>query len=195
MDRRLAVLLAALALAGCAAPPRIIDNSQRINSGVDIIPKAVLVAERTPPSSRPDTAPGPDLIDTISRSDQHHYHLVQVLRSAGMVKMLQESGPYTILAPTDDAFDKFPPGLLDRMLEPENHDRLVAFAKLHLLRGKLSFADLLSTKGSVPTLSGQAVVINGMAGKVVVDDANVLRTDTSANNGVVHWMDNVLLPK
>ncbi len=192
-----AVLVAAVLAdvgGGCKARPPVIDDSQRINSGVNIVPRAVLAAERQTPSSGPATRSLPDLNDTISDSDQPHYHLIEVLRNAGCIPLLQEAGPYTIFAPTDAAFDKLPPGTLDELLRPANHAQLVRFVKYHLLTGRVSAGDLLHTNGSVKTVAGPTVIIKGIDAKVMVNDANVIRTDTTASNGVVHWTDGVLMP-
>ncbi len=171
-----------------------IDNSQKINAGVNIVPEAVLASMKNLPSDRPTSLDEPDLIDVISASDEKHYTLVALLRGSGLVPTLQQAGPYTILAPTDEAFDKLPPGVVDRLLSPSHHAALVAFVRYHLLGGRVSFSDMLQTNGQVPTLQGGRVVIKGVGDKAMVNDANVLRSDASACNGNVHWIDSVLLP-
>ena len=162
--------------------------------GVNIVPEAVLASLKIPPSDQPTASNQPDLIDVISTADQKHYTLVELLRGSGLVPMLQQAGPYTILAPTDDAFEKLPPGVVDRLLLPSHHAELVSFVKYHLLAGRIGFSEILQTNGQVPTLAGQKVVIRGIGDKAMINDANILRTDTSASNGAVHWIDSVLLP-
>ena len=132
----LAVSAVALTVAGCLPEPRLKDNSQLINGGVNIVPATVLAAEKEHPSTAPVPRVGLDLIQTIEGSDQKHYHLIQLLRLSGLVPTLQTAGPYTIFAPTDAAFDKLPPGRFDDLLKPENHDKLVRFARYHLLRAR-----------------------------------------------------------
>jgi uncharacterized surface protein with fasciclin (FAS1) repeats len=208
---RLLPVVAASVLAGCLPDPKPVDTSQLINGGVNIVPGEVLAAEKQHPSTAPTPATSYDLVDTILHSDQKQYHLVQLLRVSGLIPMLQQEGPYTIFAPNDAAFDKMPPGLLDRVLEPKHHDDLVRFLKYHILRGRVGFNDLLHTDGQVQTLlgpptspalgansparpMGTAVIIKGIDGKVMVNDANVIRTDTAASNGIIHWVDGVLIP-
>ena len=208
--RSLVVVTAALAVAGCLPQPKVKDDSQLINGGVNVVPAAVLAAEKQRPSTAP-IAGGTDLVETVLESDQKHYHLTEVLNASGLVPTLQKQGPFTIFAPTDAAFDKMPPGLLDALLKPANHDKLVLFLRYHLLRGRIEFADLLDTNGQVQTMAGEpvapalransaarpmgtAVIIKGVDGKVVVNDVNVIRTDTAAANGIIHWIDGVLIP-
>ena len=205
------VVLAAALVAGCLPKPQLKDNSQLINGGVNIVPEPVLVAEKQHPSTAPARRAGDDLIDTISDSDQKHYVLIELLRESGLVPLLQTAGPYTVFAPTDAAFDKLPPGLLDEMLQPQNHDKMVRFMKYHLLRGRVDADALLHTNGQVQTMdgpptsprvggnsparpTGSALIIRGMNGRVMVNDANVIRTDTAADNGIIHWIDGVLIP-
>ncbi len=213
--RRVPLLCLALTgvtgVTGCLPQPKVIDNSQQINGGVNLVPAPVLAAEKQPPSTAPAARAGNDVIETILESDQKHYDLAEVLNRSGLVPLLQTAGPYTVLAPTDAAFDKLPPGLLDELLEPKNHDKLVAFARYHLLRGAMSFAEMVQTNGQVQTMDGpatppkvgvnsparpmgSAVIIKGIAGKVMINDTNVIRTDTAANNGIIQWIDGVLIP-
>ena len=189
-----AAVLAAATVVGCKAKAPTIDDSQRVNNGINIVPKAVLVAERQTPSSAPATQSLADLNDTINGADQPHYDLIEVMRNAGCIPLLQSAGPYTVFAPTDAAFAKMPPGWLDNLLKPENHAQLVRFAKYHLLSGRVSADDLLHTNGVVRTVAGPNVVARGIDTKIMVNDVNVLRTDTAASNGIIHWTDGVLMP-
>ena len=181
-------------LTSCSPRPVAVDTSQRINSGVNILPDAVLASMKEKPSTAPTGDEVLDLIDVMQDSEIHHSKWVEVLRTAGLVPTLQEVGPYTVLAPTDEAFDKLPPGVLDQLLLPSHHAQLLAFAKFHLLKGRIDADAMLHTNGRVPTLAGPDVIIKGIGGKIVVLDANVLRSDSIASNGVVHWIDNVLIP-
>ena len=181
-------------LQGCGPTRKPADNSQKINAGIEIIPEAVLAAQKIAPSHQSTTADQLDLIDVISDSDQKHYKLVELLRSSGLVPLLQQTGPYTLMAPTDEAFNKLPPGVVDRLLLPSHHAQLVQFMKYHLLAGRISFTEMLQTNGQVTTLDGPRVIIKGIDDKAMVNDANVLRSDSTAANGVVHWIDHVLIP-
>ena len=186
------ILLATIA--GCHQTARPMDTSQRINAGVEIVPEAVLAAEKMSPKPHDVSSDQLDLIDVINGSDQKHYKLIEALRASGFVPLLQQSGPYTIMAPTDEAFDKLPPGVFDRLLLPAHHQQLVAFLKYHLLTGRITFAQMLETNGQIPTLAGPNVIVKGIDNKAMVNDANVLRSDSTAANGVVHWIDHVLIP-
>jgi uncharacterized surface protein with fasciclin (FAS1) repeats len=183
----------AVTLTGCL-PARQTPPPTAVNAGVDIVAPAVLASAKIQPSSAPTGIHQQDLIDIISESAEPHTKLIDVLRMSGLVPVLQEVGPYTIFAPTDAAFSKLPPGVLDRLLQPQHHAELVDFAKYHLLAGRISFDDLEQTNGPVTTLGGPIVVVRGTDGKVMVGDANVILTNTSACNGNVQWIDSVLLP-
>jgi uncharacterized surface protein with fasciclin (FAS1) repeats len=187
------LILICIAMIGCSPKPATMDTSQRINAGVNIVPTAVLAAEKEVPSKKPASG-DVDLIDVISDSDEPHYKLIEVLRESGLVPLLQEQGPYTILAPTDDAFAKLPPGVLDRLLLPSHHTDLVNFVNFHLLKGRITESEMIQTNGQVPTLAGPSIVIKGTGSKVMVQDANVIRSDSAASNGAVHWIDTVLIP-
>jgi uncharacterized surface protein with fasciclin (FAS1) repeats len=194
ISKRPVLLLCAMLLTGCLPAPQSVDNSQKINSGVNIVPEAVLASLKVPPSSAPTSDTVPDLIDVIQTADQKHYTMIELLRNSGLVPLLQKQGPYTVLAPTDEAFDKLPPGVIDRLLLPSHHAELLAFVKYHLLDGRIGSTELLETNGQVPTLSGNKLIIRGIGNKAMINDANVLRTDSGASNGTVHWLDSVLLP-
>jgi len=170
------------------------DQSQRNDSAVNILPDAVLASMKESPSKKPTGDDELHLMDVISDSDQPHDKLKELLRASGLEPMLQQEGPHTILAPTDDAFSKLPPGVLDQLLLPSHHAALVDFLKYHLLKGRIDFDAMLHTNARVPTLDGPGVTIKGIGDKVMVNDANVIRSESSASNGVVHWLDHVLLP-
>jgi uncharacterized surface protein with fasciclin (FAS1) repeats len=180
-------------LTSCAPTPKPIDTSG-INGGVQIIPEAVVAAQKITPSDVPTHADQQDIIDVISDSDQPHYTLIELLRDSGLVPLLQQDGPYTVLAPTDDAFRKLPPGVIDRLKQPDHHDQLVQFMKMHILPGEISEDNMLLTNGQIKTLANGKVIVKGVDSKVMVDDANILKSDSSAANGVVDWIDHVILP-
>jgi uncharacterized surface protein with fasciclin (FAS1) repeats len=181
-------------LAGCSPAPQVINRSQNANAGVDIVPQAMQASMKLAPSTAPTSTQQPDLIDVISTSEQKHYIWIELLRSSGMVPTLQQAGPYTVLAPTDGAFEKLPPGVIDRLLLPSHRPALLALVKYHLLAGRVDPKDLQQTNGQVPTLAGGSLVIRGIDDKVMINDANVIRSDSAAINGTVYWIDTVLLP-
>jgi uncharacterized surface protein with fasciclin (FAS1) repeats len=187
------LILAALLLAGCTPPPA--NKAPEVNAGVNIIPPATLAAETEHPdiTQSPDDS-APDLIAVLSRSDQSHEKILKALRLSGLVPELQKVGPFTLLAPTDEAFDKFPPGTFDRLLLPANHAQLRQLLLYHLLNGRITLKAMLDTNGQVPTLAGGDVIIKGIDNKVMINDVNVIRADDSASNGVIYWLDGVLIP-
>ena len=204
-------LVLAAPLCGCLPEPRLKDNSQLINGGVNIVPAPVLAAEKQRPSTARSDPDAVDLLTLIESSDEKATQFVKLLRASGVDRTLLDAGPFTVLAPNDAAFDKLPPGTVDELLKPANKDRLVSFVRYHILRGRVTFGDLINTNGQVQTLDGPpaspsvgansaarpmgtAVIVKGTDGKVVINDANVLRSDTNAHNGIVHWIDHVLLP-
>ena len=115
-------------------------------------------------------------------------------KSAGLVETLKGEGPFTVFAPTDDAFAKLPEGTVEMLLKPENKDKLVAVLTYHVVSGKVLAADVVNLD-SATTVEGQAVTIEVKDGNVMVNNAQVIMTDVEASNGVIHVIDTVLLPK
>ena len=109
-----------------------------------------------------------------------------------MVDTLSGKGPFTVFAPTDEAFAKLPAGTVDSLLKPENKDKLTAILTYHVLAGKVMAADVKTM--SAKTVNGKEVAIKVDAGKVTVGAANVVKTDVAASNGVIHVIDTVLIP-
>jgi len=120
--------------------------------------------------------------------------LVAALQAGGLVETLQGDGPFTVFAPTDAAFAKLPPGTVESLLEPANKAQLVEILELHVVSGRV-YSDAVVKAGSAATLQGQALSFKVRDGKVVVGTANVGPADLQASNGVVHVIDEVLLPK
>jgi uncharacterized surface protein with fasciclin (FAS1) repeats len=111
-----------------------------------------------------------------------------------LVETLSGSGPFTVFAPTNAAFEKLPKGTVEDLLKPENKQKLVAVLTYHVVPGKVTAADVVKLD-KAKTVQGQEVKI--VAGKdgVKVDSANVVKTDIVAKNGVIHVIDAVILPK
>jgi uncharacterized surface protein with fasciclin (FAS1) repeats len=187
------ILLSLALLAGCSQKPSPSNPSAVNNGGVDIVPQAVLASLKMPPDSQPAPVDQADLLQVLSNSQQSHQKTLLALRRSGLDAMLQTAGPWTLLAPTDAAWDKLPPGTLDRLLQPANQHRLVSLLQFHLLNGEISLAEMVRTNGSLATLAGPKVLVNGIDGKVMVNDANVVHSETACN-GVIHWIDGVLIP-
>ncbi|MCS7031256.1 MAG: fasciclin domain-containing protein [Gloeomargarita sp. SKYG116] len=118
--------------------------------------------------------------------------LVQAVQAAGLVDVLSGPGPFTVFAPTDEAFAALPKGTLESLLKPENRDRLRAILTYHVVPGRVTSKDLKA--GPLKTVQGQLLTVNLM-GQPQVDNARIIRTDIPASNGVIHVIDRVVLPK
>ena len=120
--------------------------------------------------------------------------LVAAVQAAGLAETLEGSGPYTVFAPTDDAFKKLPTGTVDALLKPENKEKLKAILLYHVVQGKVMAAQAMKMS-SAKTVSGQDLSITTSGGTVMINDAKVVNADIQASNGVIHVIDTVLLPK
>jgi len=134
----------------------------------------------------------PDIVD-IAASNGSFNTLVAAVTAAGLVDTLKGEGPFTVFAPTDDAFAALPAGTVDSLLLPENKDQLVAILTYHVVPGAVTSDQLAGQRLSVATVNGANVHIDGRDG-VTVEDANVTTADIIASNGVIHVIDSVLLP-
>ena len=134
-----------------------------------------------------------DIVDTAVAAGQFNT-LAKALQAAGLVDTLKGKGPFTVFAPTDDAFAKLPAGTLDDLLKPENKEKLKAILLYHVVAGKVTAAKVAKMT-SAKTVNGQELKISASGGKVMVNDASVVKADVMASNGVIHVIDNVLLPK
>jgi uncharacterized surface protein with fasciclin (FAS1) repeats len=108
------------------------------------------------------------------------------------VETLQGNGPFTVFAPTDEAFAKLPAGTVEELLKPENKAKLVAILTYHVVPGKVMAADVKTMQAN--TVNGQELSIKVADGAVSVDNAKVVKTDVAASNGVIHIIDTVLMP-
>ena len=119
--------------------------------------------------------------------------LAKALAAADLVETLKGPGPFTVFAPTDEAFAKLPAGTLDNLLKPENKAMLVRVLTYHVVPGKVMAADVVKVS-SAKAVSGDALHIKVTGGTVMVDKARVVKTDIIASNGIIHVIDNVLIP-
>ena len=133
-----------------------------------------------------------DIVDTAAENSQFST-LVAAVQAAGLVDALKGDGPFTVFAPTNEAFAKLPAGTVENLLKPENKDQLVAVLTYHVVPGKVMSADLAGKKLSAKTLQGSNVDIDAMNG-VSVDNAKVITADIATSNGVIHVIDTVILP-
>ena len=119
--------------------------------------------------------------------------LAAALQAADLVDTLKGEGPFTVFAPTDAAFAKLPEGTVDNLLKPENKDQLVAVLTYHVVPGKVMAADVVNVD-EANTVNGDTIDVSVEGGGVMVDGANVVKTDIGASNGVIHVIDAVILP-
>jgi len=120
--------------------------------------------------------------------------LVAAVKAAGLAETLQGEGPFTVFAPTDDAFAKLPEGTVESLLKPENRDKLVAILTYHVVPGRLMAKDVVGSE-YLKTVQGQKIKVSLKGDKAMVDDAVILKTDIGTSNGVIHVIDSVILPK
>jgi uncharacterized surface protein with fasciclin (FAS1) repeats len=130
-----------------------------------------------------------DIVDTAVSAGQFNT-LVTAVKAAGLVDTLKGSGPFTVFAPTDDAFAKLPAGALDRLLA--NPEQLKKVLTYHVVAGKVMAADVKT--GPVKTVAGANARLTARGGKVMINKANVIKADVPADNGVIHVIDSVILP-
>jgi uncharacterized surface protein with fasciclin (FAS1) repeats len=133
-----------------------------------------------------------DIVDVAVEAGQFKT-LAAALGAAGLVETLKGDGPFTVFAPTDEAFAKLPAGTVDSLLKPENRDQLVAILTYHVVPGKVMAADVVKLS-EAETVNGKDLMIKVVDGKVHVDQATVVAADVAASNGVIHVIDTVMLP-
>lgn len=143
-------------------------------------------------SSAPAATAKTDIVDTAVGAGSFNT-LVAAVQAGDLVDTLKSPGPFTVFAPTDEAFAALPAGTVETLLKPENKDQLVAILTYHVVPGKVMSSDIAGKKLGAPTVNGAELAIDATAG-VVVNDANVVAADVEATNGVIHVIDKVLLP-
>jgi uncharacterized surface protein with fasciclin (FAS1) repeats len=134
-----------------------------------------------------------DIVDTAVAAGSFD-KLVTAVKAAGLVETLKGKGPFTVFAPTDEAFTKLPSGTLDNLLKPENKAKLVALLTYHVVPKKLT-AKKVVIMTSAKTVNGHSLTFKFKDGWVMVDNAKVVKTDIMCTNGVIHGIDAVVLPK
>ena len=133
-----------------------------------------------------------DIVETAVNAGQFKT-LAAALGAADLVNTLKGSGPFTVFAPTDEAFAKLPAGTVENLLKPENKDQLVAILTYHVVPGRVMAADVVKLK-EAKTVNGKMLDIETKGEAVMVNDAKVTATDIGASNGVIHVIDTVILP-
>lgn len=133
-----------------------------------------------------------DIVDTAVSAGQFNT-LVTAVKAAGLVDTLKGDGPFTVFAPTDEAFAKLPAGTVEDLLKPENKEQLVAILTYHVVPGKIMSGDIAGKTAMVGTVQGGKLSVDATDG-VTVDKAKVISADIETSNGVIHVIDTVVLP-
>lgn len=136
-------------------------------------------------------APAADIVDTAVSAGSFKT-LVKAVQAAGLVDTLKGPGPFTVFAPTDEAFAKLPAGTLESLLA--NPEQLKQVLTYHVVAGKVMASDVVKLK-EAKTVQGSAAKIKVSGGNVMIDNAKVVKTDIVCDNGVIHVIDTVILPK
>jgi uncharacterized surface protein with fasciclin (FAS1) repeats len=139
-----------------------------------------------------DAEPASDIVDTAVAAGSFNT-LVAAVKAADLVETLKGEGPFTVFAPTDEAFAKLPEGTVEDLLKPENKGKLQAILTYHVVAGKVMAADVVKLT-SAKTVNGKSVTIAASEEGVTVDNAKVVKTDIETSNGVIHVIDSVILP-
>ncbi|XZE52405.1 fasciclin domain-containing protein [Planctomycetaceae bacterium SH139] len=145
------------------------------------------------PLVQADEAKEMTIVETAIKVDGFNT-LVAAVKAGGLVEALSGEGPFTVFAPTDEAFAALPKGTLEMLLKPENKDKLVAILKYHVVAGNVMAADVVKIKGA-KTLADKMVKVKVTDGGVMINNAKVVKADVKCSNGVIHVINKVLLPK
>lgn len=133
-----------------------------------------------------------DIVDTAVSAGSFNT-LAAALQAGGLVDTLKADGPYTVFAPTDEAFAKLPDGTVEMLLLPENKDKLVEILTYHVVAGKVTSAEVVTLE-SAQTANGSDIAIKVVHETVFINDSRVVAADIEASNGVIHVVDTVILP-
>ncbi len=215
------VALAATASVGAVALPAVADMHSAPMPEVEAIPEAVEVPGEVPSATDmmpTEEMPGtidampteemPGTVDAmptetdpvaaestvveLAAENGSFQTLVAAIQEAGLAETLSGEGPFTVFAPTDEAFAALPEGTVEQLLLPENRDLLVQILTYHVVPGRITSDELMS--GEVATVEGSSVMVAVDEGVVAINDANVTEADIAASNGVIHVIDRVILP-
>ena len=157
------------------------------------MPVAVMAGSYGSKTSKTGGMAKMDIVDTAVSAKSFNT-LVAALKAADLVDTLKGPGPYTVFAPTDDAFAKLPAGTVENLLKPENKGKLQAILTYHVVPGKVMSSDA-AMLSSAKTVNGQSFKISKSGGNLMVDNARVTQADIMTSNGVIHVIDEVIMPK
>ncbi|RIA56580.1 fasciclin domain-containing protein [Dichotomicrobium thermohalophilum] len=154
---------------------------------------ATIIAFVMAPAAHAGSMAKKDIVDTAKEAGSFTT-LVKALDAAGLVETLKGEGPFTVFAPTDDAFGKLPEGAVEDLLKPENKDKLTAILTYHVVPGKVMSGDIKGKEMQAESVEGTQLSIDA-TDDVMVGDAKVTKADIEASNGVIHVIDTVLMPE
>ena len=143
--------------------------------------------------SKAEMMPDKNIVQTAVSAGSFNT-LVAAVQAAGLADVLTGAGPFTVFAPTDEAFAKLPAGTVEYLLKPENKSKLVALLTYHVVAGRVTAGEVVSLT-SAKTVNGQELSISARDGSVMIDNAQVTGTDIMASNGIIHVIDSVILPR
>jgi uncharacterized surface protein with fasciclin (FAS1) repeats len=135
-----------------------------------------------------------DIVDTAVSADNFNT-LVQLVEAAGLVETLKSEGPFTVFAPTDEAFAELPDGTLQDLLAPENREQLRTILTYHVVPSEVPSSAAVGEMVELETVEGSALTVDGTGDSVMVDGATVVQPDVMADNGIIHVIDTVLIPE
>jgi len=159
---------------------------------VNLVRRSILAAVAVMPLAfGAVAAKAADIVDTAASAGQFET-LVAAVKAAGLVETLKGDGPFTVFAPTDEAFAKLPDGTVENLLKPENKEQLVAILTYHVVPGKIMSSAIAGKQAQVPTVEGSELAVDATEG-VMVDNATVVKADIEASNGVIHVIDTVVV--
>ncbi|HYO24811.1 MAG TPA: fasciclin domain-containing protein [Lacipirellulaceae bacterium] len=171
------------------AGARVVKADLQCSNGVIHVIDSVIM----PPAPQGAGEPTADIVATAS-SIEDFSTLVAAVKAAGLVETLQGAGPFTVFAPTNEAFAALPAGTVESLLKPENKDKLVAILTYHVVPGRVMAADAAKLSAAETVQGGKLAIKAGPAG-VSIDKAKVLKADVACANGVIHVIDSVLMPQ
>lgn len=165
------------------------ETNQPLTTGA----QSPIAEAETPVTGETEAAAGSgETLDQVVANNSSFSKLEAAIQAAGLESVLSQPGPYTVFAPTDEAFDKLPPDIAEQLMRPENQEKLKQVLAYHLVPGDITSASIVP--GEVATVEGQPVTIAKTDEQVTVDNARVTQPDLTASNGVVHAVDEVLIP-
>jgi uncharacterized surface protein with fasciclin (FAS1) repeats len=169
------------------------SSKRKVSAGILIAAMTLTLSLSSGAVAQPQAAATKNIVETAIAAGSFKT-LATALTAAGLVDTLKGTGPFTVFAPTDEAFAKLPAGTLQDLLKPENKEKLAAILTYHVVPGQVMAAQV-SKMASAETVNGKSAAIKVSSGSVMVDGAKVIKTDILCSNGVIHVIDSVMLPQ